>query len=92
MAARVNEPLCEGVSAVANNAHPTPIPPKSKPSVVSDNQRKKTPQMLAKLRALSLAETFPLTPHEATRRWCKKPPTPYGPEIFYFGPLDDWLH
>jgi integrase len=50
--------------------------------------------MLAKLRALgipkAIAETFPLTPHDATGRWCKKLPTPYGPKVFYFGRMDDW--
>src|SRR5215475_13730699 len=57
-------------------------------------ERKKSPQMIARLRELgipkAIAETFPLTPHEATRRWCKKLPTPTGKKVCYFGPLDDW--
>lgn len=56
--------------------------------------RTKSPAMLEKLRELgipkAMAETFPLTPHVATRRWCKKLPTPDGPKVCYFGPLDDW--
>jgi integrase len=69
---------------MADKAHPTSISSKSK----------KSPAMLAKLRALgipkAIAETFPLTPHDTTRRWCKKLPTPHGPKVFYFGPLADW--
>lgn len=81
---------------MANTSHSNPISTKSKAAkpVVTDNQRKKSPEMLAKLRAFgipkAIAETFPLTPHDATRRWCKKLPTPHGPKVFYFGPLEDW--
>ncbi len=68
---------------MSDKAHPTPIPRKNK-----------SPAMLTKLRALgipkALAETFPLTPLDATRRWSKKLPTPNGPKVFYFGPLADW--
>jgi integrase len=56
--------------------------------------RAKSSAMIRKLISLGLpkavAETFPLTPHEATGRWCKKLPTPHGPKVVYFGALNDW--
>ena len=57
---------------MANTSHFTATSKKSKGSVVvSDNQRKKSAAMLAKLRSLgipkAIAETFPLTPNWTTR-------------------------
>jgi hypothetical protein len=37
----------------------------------------------------ALTAAFPLTPHEATKRWCKKLPTPAGAKVFYFGAITD---
>lgn len=78
---------------MTNKPHPTPVSPKSNPPL-QPADRKKSPAMLAKLRALgipkAIAETFPLTPHAGSRQWCKKLPTPSGPKMFYFGTLDDW--
>ena len=72
----------------------TQIPPKSKPAVVTHNRPKKSAAMLAKLKALgiplAIARDFPLTPNQATQRWCKKLPTPKGPRVVFFGGLSDW--
>jgi integrase len=59
-----------------NKSHSNRSARQSKSAVVSDNH-KPYPE-------------FPLTPHRATKRWCKKIKTPHGWKIFYFGPLDDW--
>ena len=80
---------------MANKSNRTHSTSKSKAAVVSgDNRKTRSPEACAKLTALgvpkAMAETFPLTPHLATKRWCKKLRTPHGPKVFYFGALGDW--
>ena len=69
-------------------------PNKSTTAVVTDNRLRKSPEMIRKLLDLGVprapAETFPLTLHLATKRWCKKLRTPHGPKVYYFGALADW--
>lgn len=78
---------------MANKTHRTATPPKNKPT---DNRATtaKSAEMRDKLIGLGVpvahVDTFPLTPHMATRRFCKKLPTPKGRKVFYFGPLTDW--
>src|SRR5262249_35521346 len=64
------------------------------PAVVTDNHKQRSPEACARLVSLgvpkALADTFPLTPHLPTKRWCKKLKTPHGWKVFYFGSLGDW--
>jgi len=81
-----------------NKSHSNPSGRQSKSAVVSgDNQKTRSPEACARLVALGVPKeyaesfkTFPLTPHEATNRWCKKLKTPHGWKVFYFGALNDW--
>jgi integrase len=82
-----------------NKSHSNRQGQQSKTQVVTGDNRKRqpkrrSPEASAKLIAhgvpKALADTFPLTPHDATKRWLKKLKTPHGWKIFYFGPLNDW--
>jgi integrase len=61
-----------------------------------DKRKQKSPEMVKKLIALgvpsALADDWPLTPHLAGKRWCKKLKVEATGKhkVFYFGSLDNW--
>jgi integrase len=58
----------------------------------SNTAKKKSKQKSGKTeRVQKPYKDFPLTPHRATNRWCKKKKhSEKGNVFYYFGPLDDW--